>query len=203
MSLLHNLAKRAQFGTLRLRHDWWYRWAHDPLCERLGGGVLTIGRLRICRSCTAMYSGIAVGGAAALTAPMIGRAALAPAVWIGAASGLAVASTPDTYASLSRGTKDGIRSGTGVGGGLLLAFFRARRWGWATMLTAIAAGGYRVLTQARAQAKAHACDGCPELDGQVICSGFAQQAVALRAYEQQASELAMRTYRPPARQSTS
>lgn len=181
-----------RYRALRLRHDWWYRWAHDPLCDRLGGGVLTIGKLRLCRSCVAMYSGVAAGGAVAVANPAMGAAALAPHIWLGGASGAGIASLPQVYRRLDRRAKDGLRFGTGVLGGGLLAFALARQWQRFTTLAALAAVGYRVLTLARAKAKASACDGCPELDAKGICSGYAQQAVSLRAYENAASELAMK-----------
>lgn len=190
------LLTQARYRILRLRHDWWFRWAHDPLCERLGGGVLAIGRLRICRSCVAMYSGVAVGGATAVAAPGLALSRAAPALWLMAAGSLAGASRPSIYGGLSRPRKDGVRFGTGVTAGALVSFLIARRWAWSAFLTSGAGIAYRVLTLARAKAKATACDGCPELESTTVCSGFAQQAVALRAYERDASEIAMRAYRP-------
>lgn len=182
----------ARYRALRLRHDWWYRWAHDPLCDRLGGGVLTIGKLRLCRSCVSMYCGIATGGAVAVANPAVGAAAFAPHVWLGGAGAASAASLPQIYGDLPRSAKDGVRFGTGALGGGLLAFAVARQWQRFGLLATIAATGYRVLTLARAEAKATACDGCPELHAPGICSGYAQQAVSLRAYENAASELAMR-----------
>lgn len=188
---MRQLIAGLRYRALRLRHDWWYRWAHDPLCDRLGGGVLTIGKLRLCRSCLAMYSGVAVGGAVAVTNPAIGAASFAPQAWLAGAAGASVSSVPQVYGRLGRRSKDGLRFGTGVLGGGLLTFAIARRWQSFTVLAALAAAGYRILTLARAKAKATACDGCPELDIEGICSGYAQQAVSLRAYEHVASELAM------------
>lgn len=190
--MLASRVRRVRHGLLRLRHDWWFRWAHDPLCERLGGGVLTIGKLRLCRSCVAMYSGTACGLAVTVVAPGAGAVARFPAVWLGGAGAAAAASVPPVYAVLPRSAKDGVRFGTGVLAGLLPALGRAGRWRPFVGLVAVAATGYRVLTLARADAKASACDGCPELDAPGPCSGYEQQVVALRGYEEAASELAMR-----------
>lgn len=180
----------ARYRALRLRHDWWYRWAHDPLCDRLGGGVLKIGKLRLCRSCVVMYSGVAAGAAVAVTNPLLGATSAAPRVWLGGAATASVASLPQTYGNFGRPAKDGVRFFTGVLGGGLLTFVTARQWQRFAVIAAVAATGYRVLTQARAKAKASACDGCPELHEPGICSGYAQQAVSLRGYEHAASELA-------------
>jgi len=143
-----------------------------------------------------MYSGIATGGVAAAGVPALGAAALAPHTWLVSAGALAGASLPAPYAKLGRGQKDGVRFATGLAAGMLAAFPLARRWKWSVVLIAIAAAAYRVLTLQRAKSKATACNGCPELHADGICSGFAQQAVSLRAYERDASELAMRSYQP-------
>lgn len=187
---MRRLIVGARYRALRLRHDWWYRWAHDPLCDRLGGGVLTIGKLRLCRSCLAMYSGVATGAAVAVVNPALGAATAAPAVWLGGAAGASAVSLPQVYGTLGRPAKDGVRFGTGVLGGGLLLFVLAREWRRFAGLATVAAAGYRILTLARVKAKASACDGCPELHAPGICSGYAQQAVSLRAYEHAASELA-------------
>lgn len=181
-----------RYRVLRLRHDWWYRWAHDPLCDRLGGGVLRIGKLRLCRSCLAMYAGLGTGVAVAASAPPLGIAVRFPQVWIGPAGLVSAASLPGPYGRLSRTAKDGLRFSTGLLGGLLSSLALAQRWKPFALLAAAAAGGYRFLTLRRAAAKATACDGCPELTSEGICSGYAQQAVSLRAYERDASELATR-----------
>ena len=196
---MHKLVVDARYRWLRLRHDWWYRWAHDPLCDRLGGGVLKIGKLRLCRSCVAMYAGVGTGLAASASLPTLGAAAVGPYAWLGAAGAAAGASAPQPYKRLNRRMKDGLRFGTGVLAGLLPAFARSERWRWFAALVAVAGAGYRILTLARAKAKSAACDGCPELETEGICSGFAQQAVSLRAYEAAASDLAMRRrgLRPP------
>ena len=183
--------------ALKLRHDWWYRWAHDPLCDRLGSGVLSIGKLRLCRSCASMYAGGAIGIATAIAAPGVASGPAAPATWFGVAGSLGVASVPDTYGPLPRPAKDVIRSTTGFMLGLLRAFPLARRWYASAALGVATVASYRFLIAKRAQAKASDCDGCPELAalhaGELdVCSGFAQQAVSLRAYERDASALATR-----------
>lgn len=188
---MRRLFVAARYRALRLQHDWWYRWAHDPLCDRLGGGVLKIGKLRLCRSCVAMYAGVVMGGSVAIANPAIGATAVAPQLWLGGAASAGAASLPQIYGQLPRPAKDGLRFGTGVLGGGLLAFAAARQWQRFAVLATLAAGSYRVLTLARANAKASACDGCPELHAEGICSGYSQQAVSLRAYEHAASELAM------------
>ena len=189
---LQNAVTAVRYRALRLRHDWWYRWAHDPLCDRLGGGVLKIGKLRLCRSCLAMYTGVVVGGAITLSQPAAGAWRLAPHAWAASAAAAGSASLPEVYRHLPRRGRDGLRFTTGILGGLLPVLGLARRWTPFLGLSAAAAGSYRVLTLKRAASKATACDGCPELQEEGICSGYAQQAVSLRAYERDASEIAMR-----------
>lgn len=182
-----------RFRWLRLRHDWWFRWAHDPLCDRLGGGVLRIGRLRLCRSCAVMYAGVVGGAAIGLSVRRVGRWPAAPLVWLGSVAVAGGLSMPAAYRRLDRPAKDAVRGATGVEAGLLAALPLARRWGWSAVLAGVAAAGYRLLTRARAKAKAKACEGCPELELDRVCSGYSQQLVSLRAYERQASELRMRS----------
>ena len=189
---MRQLLLRWRYGALRPRHDWWYRWAHDPLCDRLGSDVLAIGKLRLCRSCIVMYAGMASGAIVATTQPVVGAARFAPHVWAGTAAVVAGASIPQVYGPLPRPAKDAVRFGAGILVGIVPAFARARRWHAFVGLAATAAVAYRVLSLARVKNKATACEGCPELHAEGICSGFSQQAVSMRAYERAASDIAMK-----------
>lgn len=87
-----------------------------------------------------------------------------------------------------------MRGCTGVLAAVPLATARHGRFGLASATLATMGGLYFAMIKLRRRAKAHQCDGCPELlqlNGSGICSGFSEQAVSLRAFEEDASRLAM------------
>jgi hypothetical protein len=95
---------------------------------------------------------------------------------------LVTLSVPRRYANFPRLLKDVLRLATGVFLGLLLGLLVTPLW-WVTL----AAVGpllvlHRVFARSRRRVKAHDCDGCPELGCPGVCSGYAQQAQAIRGY---------------------
>ena len=170
---------------LRLRHGWRHRFAHKPLCDRFARDVLRIGPLHVCRSCTLLYAGIAVGFALWALLP---ASPWALAVGLGA---VLLPSAPPVYTRLPRGVRDVLR----FGAGLLLPMTVAVGVGGALAAArgslAVMWGFWRLYFLLRGARRAAACNGCPELTAGGICSGFAQQADAFRQYEEAASSMLM------------
>ena len=162
---------------LRLRHGWRHRFAPD---------VLRIGPLHVCRSCTLLYAGIAVGFALWALLP---ASPWALAIGLGA---VLLPSAPPVY------TRPAARCPgcAAVRGGAAAADDRRGRRrrcvGRGAGLTGGDVGLLAASTSCCAgRAGRPACNGCPELTAGGICSGFAQQADAFRQYEEAASSMLM------------
>lgn len=159
---------------------WWFQFAHGPLCRRFRSDTLRLGRLHLCRSCTILYAGFAL-------ALLLVLAFCGDGLWPLLAVGsllvpLVVLSEPRRYSRFPRLLKDVLRLAAGVFLGLLLGLL-VTPWWWVTL----AAIGpllvlHRVFARFRRRVKTHDCDGCPELGCPGVCSGYAQQAQAIRGY---------------------
>jgi hypothetical protein len=174
-----------------LRHSWWYRFAHRPLCDRFEGGAFRIGKLRLCRGCTWLWFGVVVGAVVAI-GPGV---AVPPAAALLAVSlGL---SHPRLYRKLPRLLRAALRVSMGAGAALLL--FRVVHGELlvpgvaAVVLLALR----HVYVRVRAKLKREACEGCPELGAPGVCSGYARQAEAVRAWRDRVEEELNREGAPP------
>jgi hypothetical protein len=173
------------------RCDWVYRFAHHPLCGRFHRDVWRFGRVHLCRSCMLFYGAgcLALAGCAWL-GPEPARAW--PALW-GVLGMVLPLCHPGVYRRWPRWMRDVLRGGMGVGAGLLLAMILLGQ-----VLAGLAHLAALVLVfswyqRARRPLIARACQGCPELDGARVCTGFALQAQRVMDYEPLATELVIRS----------
>ena len=167
------------------RHSWFFNWAHKPLCLPYREDVLLLGRLRLCRGCTALWSGVLIAGPLLVT--VVKSNALA--MTFGALfAGVVVLSHPRRHSRWPRPLRDVLRIGAGSLPGLALGMsWTGDRWPGIAAL-ALLASVYVGYAKLRAPDRLHKCASCPEL-GAGICSGYSVQAEAVRAWEDRASEL--------------
>lgn len=184
--------------TLRLlwlAYAWPFRFAHKPLCDRFHGDVLHVGRLNVCRGCTFLYAGLVAGIAALAT--LRPDSTTVAAILAALAALCAIGSHPARHGRWPRPVRDALRFASGALPSLAGALFVAG----APLLGALAlvglAGLYVAYARARSGIKARACDGCPELGAECVCSGFRLQAAAMRAYDERCTaELGARGFVP-------
>jgi hypothetical protein len=171
------------------KHTWTFQAAHKPLCARFHRDVLRLGPLHVCRSCTALYGSFAL---ALILAPLYAAHWGAGAATAVSALLLAVvvASAPPVYRHASRLQRDFLRASLGTTGGISIALLFTPAWPWGAVNLAglgLAWLAYRRLRDRRAEVH-DACTGCDECGKKGVCSGFAQQATHLRAYEEAATD---------------
>ena len=163
------------------QHAWSFEWAHHPLCERFERDVLKPGKLHLCRSCTALWLGVLVGIVAVLAA---GLGSIAHG-WLLALVGpaVAVASWPRIHHHLPRAGKDLARFATGLlpPAAIALALGSPLVGG---AVIALGVSAYFGFARLRSRERSRRCDGCPEALAGGICSGYAVQANAVRAWEE-------------------
>ncbi len=156
--------------------------SHKPLCDRFRADVLRIGPVHLCRSCVCLYSGLfwALAVVLSLRVDLEGlNIALA-----GILLTVIVASFPVWYIRFHRRVRDVLRFllgcmlavpvGLAVNGewrsaGLFAGALLVMRVGYAPF--------HRGLNHA-------ACQGCAELEGLTICSGFVKKAQCMKRYEE-------------------
>lgn len=177
-----------------LRHTHTFNWAHKPLCDRFKHGVLSIGKLHVCRSCLLAYSGILIGVITALIHPTL--IANMKLIWLLFVLLPVIAlSYPRLYKSLPRFIQDALRLGMGVLVGFLPFLLIYRNFLCGITCVVVMGVFWRIYFHQRQKRKMHACDGCPELNLPEICSGFQQQTAAIRLYEIEATEMVYRSGR--------
>jgi len=158
-----------------------YRWAHKPLCDRFHADVVRLGGLHICRSCLGAWAGLILGGA---TLAWMDLSATTLGWMLATALPLAVAgSFPPLHARRGRPARDLLR----VLGGCTVALTAVAALQGQVVLALTAAvllTGFGIAwRRRRAPLRADRCAGCPELEQQGVCSGFARQADVARAHE--------------------
>lgn len=162
------------------KHSWWFQFAHGPLCERFRTDVLRLGRWHICRSCTLLYSAIFITAA---TMVMVACPKMyMVAIGYGFLVPLTIASYPSLYKKFPRWTRDIIRFGTGVTLAMLFGLFTTSWWWLGASTFAILYVLFQFFKFKRREVKRTECDGCPELGGNHVCSGYHAQAESIRAY---------------------
>lgn len=196
-------------GALRARlvewrHTGWFRHAHHPLCTHYAVDVIRLGRLHLCRGCTAVYA------TAALAFPTLLIVGFPEQTWwrgafVALALAVGLVSHPGLYARLPRPGKDLVRAALG----LLIGAWGASLCGGDPLFAALAAlpllGLHRFYGRLRSRQESHTrCLSCPEYREGTICSGFTRQAEAHRALEEAWSTEAMarslrRATAPPSR----
>ena len=180
--------------SLWWKKTWWFQWAHKPLCDRFHRETFRFGQLHLCRSCTLLYSALAIALVLILTVtlPESSFGLILPAF----ISVLAV-SHPKVYRYWSRGGRDLLRAGFGFL--FPLTLFTAWKIHWAVPLLIV--GGLWLVwgwySRVRSAGKPRKCEGCPEFANGGVCSGYQKQTAALRAYEEAATELVYQLQLPP------
>lgn len=180
------------------KHTWTFQAAHKPLCRRFHGDVIRLGSLRVCRSCAALYGSFLL---ALLASPLyfdaLGMEAGATAS--GALLIVVVASSPAIYRRAKRVLRDGLRSALGLLTGLSVVMLISAAWPWGVLQVAILGICWHLFHRQRDDhtRKNDVCAGCVECGRGGICSGFAEQAVHLRAYEEEATAWLERRGLPP------
>jgi len=163
---------------LTLRHAWPVRWAHHPLCQRHAHETWRIGELHLCKGCVSLAVGLAIGSLLVLgmggawcayALPILGPLTFAP-------------SWPPLYQRLPRAIRNWLRASAGL-------FVACSAWTvgqWPQLawpLLPLIALLWWWFQRARKPVIARRCDGCPELGGDGVCSGYARQAQSARAIE--------------------
>ena len=177
------------------RHTWTFQLAHKPLCTRYAHDVIRLGAVRICRSCTCLYTGLGLGILSSCLVP-----AGAVSVFL---TGLVIAaivvplSYPRWYRRWSRGARDLLRGGSGLAfAGLIAPLWLGSPWLGASSL---ALGGllWFWFARVRREKKLAYCEGCPELPEPGVRSGYRYQADRINAYEDATlAHLARRGFTP-------
>ncbi len=185
-----NFVTRLGLKLLWLRSAWSFNWAHKPLCGRFREDVLRLGRLHVCRSCACAWGGVLLAAAAMAVFTPTSEAFLV--AYLGTLALVLGLSLPPLYKRLPRTLRDLLRMN---GGGFIVV------GAYVTLFVSAPAGLVRLAAlvafwwmyfRMRRKRKLRECDGCPELGGEQICSGFARQAEHVRRYEEAATELVAR-----------
>lgn len=166
---------------LWLKHAWFFNWAHKPLCEPYHEDVLRIGKLRLCRGCTMIKVGLAV----ALPLLLILQPTL-PVLVAGFILGFAIAaalSHPALHSRWPRWGKDALRFLAGACAAHVLALFLLGHLAMGTLAASACVGAYWLYARLRLPRRLERCESCAEL-GEGICSGYARQAEAIRAWDE-------------------
>ena len=147
-------------GRLRSRvrwlwHTWPFQFAHGPLCARFREDVLRLGRVHLCRSCVALYSGAAIALAALLAFPPGGDGLLALGGVLGVV--VAVLSWPPRYKRMPRRVRDLVRAGAGVWVAAVVALWFSGLWLAAAIGTAAIVGMFVLFSRVRMRQRVHAC----------------------------------------------
>ncbi len=180
MISLARLKLRLLEKSLWWKHSWWFQLAHGPLCDRYRHNTFKIGSFYLCRSCTLLYPASII----TLGATFWFQPELVP-ILIAAYSLLPIllfASYPWIYRKIPRLIRDAIRIGTGIFSGFLFSLLLTS-WFWLSLATF--AGlfvVFKFFQAKRKHVKQTECNGCPELGGNAVCSGYQQQADSIRNY---------------------
>ena len=177
------LARAWSLRRLWWRRSYWFRWAHKPLCDRFQRDVLSVGKVRLCRSCTLAWFGVAVGA----VAMAIGGTSTAWSAVV-LASMVVAASLPSRYARYPRWARDALRFSLGwvIGVGAVAVLIGPHLPG--LLIAGGLAAAWAPFQASRRKRRQDLCHGCPQL-GTGICSGFRAQAADARRYEEEATAL--------------
>lgn len=176
------------------KNTWWFQWAHKPLCDKFHKETFQFGRLHLCRSCTLLYTAL-MGALLLLCSVSLPADSFA---FVAACLGLVLAAShPKVYQIWSRGFRDLWRAGFGFL--LPLTLYTAWKVNW--LLPVLSAGLLWIVwswfSRVRSEVKSHKCENCPELNEEGVCSGYQRQSMAIRKYEEAATELVYQLQLPP------
>ncbi len=180
MSLFERAVERVSMSRQWWAHTAWFQFAHKPLCERFAADVLRVGRWRLCRSCTFLYSGAAATAMVLVLAGPSNPAILT--LLLGLLAPVVGLSWPVVYRRMGRRARDAIRCSTGVLLALWFALLLSGQLVAAAAIGSLAVWLAVLIHRRRRVAKRSACGGCSELGGGGVCSGYASQAESVRSY---------------------
>ncbi|WP_417465320.1 hypothetical protein [Kordiimonas sp.] len=183
--MIGSLRTRLIDRALWYRYCGWFTFAHKPLCNHYKAGVLRIGPLAVCRSCTIVYVTMALAGIACAlfsdsVATKTAQTALACLMVI-----TILVSYPPLYRKLPRWGCDLARGSLGA----IIAVTAAQLISAPQAPLPLINAGVLVIIwftfgAIRQKAKRGKCNTCPEYREGHICSGYAQQSVNVRKYEE-------------------
>ncbi len=178
------------YKLLWLRHCWWFAWAHKPLCRYFHEDVLRIGKLYLCRSCTAAYgAGLVIALALWFFKFKPTYIAVIYAIFFPIAL---ILSWPTTYKRLPRVSRDILRAVLGAAIPITAYMFF-----WGSKALAMAGIGcfalfWQAANQKRHQHKMKICECCPEMSSHRACPGYQQQLISIRRFQDEAMLARMR-----------
>lgn len=193
---------RLYLKILWLRKTASFYWAHKPLCAAYKADVLTIGTIRLCRSCFLTYAGVLLNLLAVIVVFPGLSVEYGHILLVALAAITLPLSSPGLYTRLPRGLRDICRFSLGL---LIVQTIHALLTGHAILSLAVMLSSFalwRVYFRQRSARKIKRCQVCDEYADGRVCSGFARQMVLLREYEEEATEYVLSTgYVPKLRNS--
>lgn len=163
------------------QHAGWFTFAHKPLCDHYQHDTVALGKYRICRSCTLVYSGfLGTLLCVVLLLPLTEIAGWLTLALIGATS---ILSYPPLYKTHSRLLRDLLRSSLGVSIALTLGLLASMQLEFGISAASALAGFWLIFGKLRQTTKRSKCQTCPEYSENQICSGYKRQSESIRNYE--------------------
>ena len=186
--MFHSLWLKLRLYTLWLRWVRPFNWAHHPLCERFQNDVLRLGSFHVCRSCVAAYTGMLL---TCIVCWLRGEwlAEVNPLWIVGSAGVTVIGSLPQIYERMPRVVRDVLRASMGMLIALAATRVVSGDYFIGIPMVVILTIFWYAYFQTRKRRRLRACEGCPELDGERVCSGFSLQVARIRCYEEAATDL--------------
>ncbi len=187
---------------IHLRHYFPFYFVHKPLCTRHKKDSLQWSQVFFCRGCFFLYAGVVTS----LSSLMLEWNEVPPAILnrVAPIGFLLIisASIPDIYQHWPRPVKDGLRFATGFLPVFLLILSVQSGWLMGLTTTMLIVLVWKIFNMRRAPLSASGCEGCEELDGGKVCSGYRLQAERIMKVENILSERAMYHLKPNTRTET-
>ena len=174
-------ALRRKLDRLARRAHAFHRFAHHPLCAEYAGERIQIGRIRLCRGCALLGTGLLIGLAAGIVMRphLIGAGpALAFGILVGFASFHFRA--PKLLGRLLPGAALAFTAMQGL---------RLGPVGWALSMAAVAVFAIAAFLYRRRGPHRGPCETCPDRDRRPACRGFAPILRRERALQRLAGKL--------------
>ncbi len=194
------ISKQWYFNRLKLKHCYWFYLAHKPLCHPFQHDLIKIGHCYICRSCSWVYIAMTTIIVAYYLSDLYNIYITPDLIWtytLTISLYTLILSFPKLYHYCSRAFRDVIRFSLGLTIGLNLLLWLTIPSVKVLMLTSVLLISRYYYPRLRQSQSPDVCQHCPEYNQTQICSGFRQQAQAIRCYEQQATEYLLATaYQP-------
>lgn len=186
------VAARLYLKFLWLQKTYSFYWAHKPLCDRYKEDVLSIGAIRLCRSCFLTYVGLLSNLLALILFP--GLYTEHGSVFLVVLLSISLPlSHPTLYTRLPRKIRDMCRFSLGL---LIVQTMHALLNGHVILSFAVivlCCIFWRVYFKQRSTRKIQLCHACAEFADDRVCSGFTTQMNLLREYEEEATEYILST----------